>query len=169
MSTWDPVGVDGFSDVYSAAIVEACSDPSTFEAPNDAADTPLRVKWDENKVITKVEAGPDGKPVGKIAVPKEATIYNSKTKQWESSVEYKDLGNGTYDYVKNDNIVSYSEATSTYIYGKWHSGQPVTLADLMYASAFTYEWANRDSEDDLYYDEAYAATYQAFCQSARAG
>jgi len=36
MSSWDPVGVDGFSDVYSAAIVEACTDPSTFESPNAA-------------------------------------------------------------------------------------------------------------------------------------
>jgi len=53
MSAWDPVGVDGFSDVYSAAIVEACSDPSTFEAPNDASGYPLRVKWDENKSYNK--------------------------------------------------------------------------------------------------------------------
>ncbi len=100
MSAWDPVGVDGFSDVYSAAIIEACTDPSTFEAPNDAADTPLRVKWDEKKVITKVAAGPEGKPVGQIAVPKDAIIYNSKTKKWESGIEYKDVGDGKYDYVK---------------------------------------------------------------------
>ena len=169
MSAWDPVGVDGFSDVYSAAIVEACTDPSTFEAPNDAADTPLRVKWDEKKVLTKVETGPDGNLIGKIEVPKEATIFNSKTKQWESGIEYKDVGDGKYDYVKNDHITSYSEATSTYIYGKWHSGQPVTMADLMYATAFIYEWANKDSEDDRYYDEAYASQYQALLPITKGG
>lgn len=32
----------------------------------------------------------------------------------------------------------------------------------MYATAFAYEWANKDSEDDKYYDAAYASQYQAY-------
>jgi len=31
----------------------------------------------------------------------------------------------------------------------------------MYATAFAYEWANKDSDDDKYYDEAYASQYQS--------
>lgn len=163
MSSWDPVGVDGFSDVYSAAIVEACTDPSTFEAPNSAKDTPLRVKYDLKNVETKLAAGKEGEPpVGLIDVDKAALIYNSKTKKWETGVEYKDVGDGKYDYVKNAAIKSYSKlGDQQYIYGKWHSGQPVTLADIMYATAFAYEWANKDSDDDKYYDEAYASQYQS--------
>jgi peptide/nickel transport system substrate-binding protein len=163
MSSWDPVGVDGFSDVYSAAIVEACTDPSTFEAPNSAKDTPLRVKYDLKNVETKLAAGKEGEPpVGLIDVDKAALIYNSKTKKWETGVEFKDVGNGKYDYVKNNAIKSYSKLSNLeYIYGKWHSGQPVTIADIMYATAFAYEWANKDSDNDKYYDEAYASQYQS--------
>lgn len=162
MSSWDPVGVDGFSDVYSAAIVEACSDMSTFESPNSAKDTPLRVKYDLKNVETKVVVGKDGKPEGTIAVDPASIIFNSKTKKWETGVEYKDLGDGTYDYGKNANLKSYSKLSGLeYIYGKWHDGQPVTLADIMYATAFAYEWANKDSDDDKYYDEAYASQYQS--------
>ncbi len=162
MSSWDPVGVDGFSDVYSAAIVEACTDPSTFESPNSAKDTPLRVKYDLKKVETKVVAGKDGKPEGQIPVDPAALIYNSKTKKWETGLEYKDVGDGKYDYVKNNAMKAYSKLSDLqYIYGKWHSGEAVTLADIMYATAFAYEWANKDSENDPYYDEAYASQYQS--------
>ncbi len=163
MSSWDPVGVDGFSDTYSAAIIEPCSDPSTFESPNSAKDTPMRIKYDLKNVETKVAAGKEGEPpVGLIDVDKGALIFNSKTKKWETGVEFKDVGGGVYDYVKNSAIKAYSKLSNQqYIYGKWHSGQPVTLADIMYATAFTYEWANKDSPDDKYYDEAYASQYQS--------
>ncbi len=56
MSSWDPVGVDGFSDVYSGAITDPCSDPSTFESPNNASDTALRTKYDVKKVQTAPRA-----------------------------------------------------------------------------------------------------------------
>ncbi|MFQ3621468.1 MAG: ABC transporter substrate-binding protein [Spirochaetales bacterium] len=164
MSAWDPVGVNGFSDVYSTAIVSACTDPSTFEAPNDASDTPLRVSWDIHKVSTQIERSPKGKPLGKIPVPREAILYNSQTKQWESGIEYKETKPGTFEYVKINTPTAYSQVTSTYLYGNWHSGEPVTLADLMYAAAFAYEWANKDGEEDKYYDQAYASQYQPSLQ-----
>ncbi|GAB6277076.1 MAG: ABC transporter substrate-binding protein [Rectinema sp.] len=163
MSSWDPVGVDGFSDVYSAAIFGACTDPSTFESPNAAKDTPLRVKYDLKNVETKVTAGKEGEPpTGLIDVDKAAFIFNSKTKKWETGVEYKNVGDGTYDYVKNSAMKAYSKLSNLqYIYGKWHDGQPVTIADIMYAIAFAYEWANKDGDGDKYYDEAYASQYQS--------
>ncbi|HOK00006.1 MAG TPA: ABC transporter substrate-binding protein [Termitinemataceae bacterium] len=161
MSSWDPVGTDGFSDVYSAAIVEACTDPSTFEAPHNAKDTPLRVKYDLKKLETKIRAGKDGKPEGLIPVDPTAIMYNSRTKKWESGIVYKEVEPGKYDYVKETKPTTYSKLSDVeYIYGKWHSGQPVTIADIMYASAFVAEWANKDGENDPYYDEALAAQYQ---------
>lgn len=163
MSSWDPVGVDGFSDTYSSAIIEACTDPSTFEAPNNAKDTPLRVKYDLKNIETKVAEAKAGEPpTGLISVDKSAIIYDSKTKQWVSGVEFKDVGGGTYDYVKNDAMKAYGKLSNMqYIYGKWQDGQPVTLADIMYAIAFSYDWANKDSDSDKYYDETYASQYQS--------
>lgn len=162
MSSWDPVGVDGFNDVYSSAIVEACSDPSTFESPNSAKDTPLRVTYSLKNVETKLKAGEGGKPEGLIPVDSTAVIFNSKTKKWESGTEFKDMGEGKYDYVKNSDMKSYTKLGDLrYVYGKWHSGAPITVADIMYATAFPYEWANKDGAGDKYYDESYAAQYQA--------
>ncbi|MCX7024989.1 MAG: ABC transporter substrate-binding protein [Spirochaetes bacterium] len=169
MSAWDPIGVDGFSDVYSGAIVEPCGDSSTFEAPNSALDTPLRVKWDLTNVETKIQpdANGDGKPDGLIAVDPESITYNSRTKAWEKGLEYKDVGEGKFDYVKNDKIMAYSKATMSYLYGKWHSGQPITLADVMYASAFAMEWANKDGEGDKMYDETYASQFQPLLATSK--
>jgi len=162
MSAWDPVGTDGFSDTYSNNITDPTWDPATFEAPNNAKDTPLAVKWDLSKAVSKVAADKDGdgQPEGLIPVDKAATIYNSKTKKWESGVEYKLVGD-KYEYVKaTAPIMAYSQNEITYKYGKWHSGVPVTLADLQYATAFQYEWCNKDSENDKLYDEAFASNLQ---------
>ncbi|MBL8966121.1 MAG: ABC transporter substrate-binding protein, partial [Spirochaetaceae bacterium] len=161
MSAWDPVGTDGFSDTYSNNITDQTWDPATFESPNAAKDTPLAVKWDLAKAVTKVapDKNGDGMPEGLIPVDKAATIYNSSTKKWESGVEYKLVGD-KYQYVKSPAIVSYSQNVITYNYGKWHSGAPVTLADLQYSTAFQYEWANKDSADDKLFDEAYASNIQ---------
>lgn len=162
MSAWDPVGTDGFSDTYSSNVISACYDPPTFESPNSATDTALRAKWDPKKVETKVIAGKDGKPEGTIAVDPAAMIFNSKTKKWVTGVEYKNVdGKGTMDYVENKALKAYTKATTSYVYGKWHSGAPVSIADLMYATYFTYEWANKDSEDDKYYSESYGSQYQS--------
>ena len=103
MSAWDPVGVDGFSDVYASFIVDECTMREYFEAPNTAADTPYLLKWDLKDVKTNV--GPDttgdGKPEGIIDVPANAVKYDSATKTWEkvgpgvksySTAKYTDHG-----------------------------------------------------------------------------
>jgi len=143
MSSWDPVGVDGFSDVYSGAIVDPCSDPSTFEAPNSAADTALRTKYDFKSI--KVAEKLDGdKIVGMIPVPATAIKYDSATKTW------KPVGAG---------LTSRASGTGSYTGGKWHNGQAITFADVMYAGAFTTEWATEDGTGDKFYDASYSSQY----------
>jgi peptide/nickel transport system substrate-binding protein len=160
MSSWDPVGTDGFSDTYSS-IIQACTDPSTVEAPNNAKDTALRVKWDLKSIQTKIApGGANQPPVGKIAVAKDAVIYNSNTKKWESGVEYL-MKDGKPSYVKNDNIVTYTQEKTNYLYAKWHSGVMQDVSDIMYATAFQYDWATKDGEGDKNFDEAYASQYQS--------
>jgi len=160
MSSWDPVGVDGFSDTYSS-IVQACTDMSTNEAPNNAKDISLRAKWDPKTVQTKIVSGGAGKaPVGQIAVPANAIIYDSGKKAWVSGEKYVVNGSKA-TYEKDDHQTAYSKATTTYIYGKWHSGQPVTIADLMYSTAFVYDWATKDGPDDKSFDDGLASQYQS--------
>ena len=161
MNAWDPIGAQGFSDTYANNIARCVVDTSTYESPNAAAASPWRAQWDLKKLETKIAPDPKGgKPIGLLPVDPKAIIYNSKTKQWESGVEYKDLGNGVFDYVKNGAMVSYSKNVCTYVYGKWHTGQAVTMADLMYATAFNYEWATKDGDNDKFYDAAYSSNVQ---------
>jgi peptide/nickel transport system substrate-binding protein len=138
MSTWDPIGVDGFNDTYSNHIANPCYDPATFEAPNTALDTPLRVTW--SNVQTKLAYDADGNPVGKIPVPATAILYDSKSKS------FKPVGPGK---------TAFSTATYTYKWGAWHNGRPITIADIMYAQSFVVEWMNKDGEGDKYYDANY--------------
>ena len=49
---WDPVGVDGFKDMYSLFISAPTVDRATFVTPNTAEDAPLRASWSD--VLTKV-------------------------------------------------------------------------------------------------------------------
>ncbi len=146
-SAWNPVGVDGFTDAYSNNVIQGCTDRNSFESPVTALDTPWRVSWKE--VETKVTQGKDkdGKEalVGEIPVPEDAILYDSGAKAW------KKAGPG---------IFSFSRATYAYKWGKWHTGRPITIADLMYTQAFIVELMTRDGPDDKYYDSAYESAYR---------
>ena len=160
MSSWDPVGVDGFSDTYSS-VVQACTDMSTIEAPNNASDTQFRTKWNPKNVQTKVTASKTGgAPDGQIPVPATALIYDSGKQQWVSGEQYV-VKDGKASFVPASNLKAYTSATTSYIYGNWHSGQPMTIADLMYATAFVYDWATKDGPNDKNFEEGFASQYQS--------
>jgi peptide/nickel transport system substrate-binding protein len=143
MFAWDPVGTDGFSDGYVAPIRGAIVDNSTFEAPNTALTTKLRAVFDEKKLVTKVVAGKEGKPEGLVDVPETAVLFDSATKTW------KPVGKG---------VKAMTTGTAGYLFGKWHTGQPESFADIVYATAFAVEWATKDGEGDKYYDEPLSAS-----------
>ena len=145
MSSWDPVGVDGFSDVYSGAITDPCSDPATFESPNNAADTPLRTKYDVKKAKVAPKILADETMGGDIAVPATAVLYDSATKTWKA------VGSG---------VTAAVEATGSLIGGKWHNGEEISIADVRYAYAFPVEWATKDGEGDKFFDDAYSSQYK---------
>jgi len=138
MSTWDPVGPDGFNDAYSLAISQGLWDPGAFQSPSSAKDTPLRVSW--SNVQTKLVKGADGSPVGQIPVPAAAVLYDSASKS------FKPVGAGK---------TAFSTATYAYKWGAWHNNRPIGIADLMYAESFIVEWMTKDGEKDKYYDAAY--------------
>ncbi len=147
MSAWDPVGVDGFNDLFALNMAQPCTDMAGFEAPNSAIDTPNRAVWKD--VQTKFHpVTKDGKDAleGDIPVPENAILFNSANDTWEK------VGPG---------ITSYSKATYTYKWGKMHNGRPISIADIMYAQAFIYEWMTKDGDADKQYDSSYASTLSA--------
>lgn len=143
MSAWNPVGVDGFSDVYSGAIVDAISDPATFESPNNAKDTPLRTTYDVKSIKFDAVVEGDG-IVGRLQVPADAIKYDSATKTW------KPVGSG---------VTSWASGVGKHLPGKWHNGVEIGMDDVMYAGAFQVEWANKDGDNDKYFDDPYSAQY----------
>jgi len=166
MSAWDPIGVDGFSDTYSS-IIQACTDMSTIEAPNNAKDTMLRVKWSPKSLQTKIVSGGAGKaPLGQIPVPSTALIYDSAKQQWVSGEEYV-IKDGKGSYTAAPAKKAYSKVTASYIPGKWHSGQPITTADIMYANAFQFDWSTKDGADDKNYEDGYASQYQSSLETLK--
>lgn len=138
MSAWDPIGPDGFSDVYSNVIAGPLYDAPAFESPVSALTTPLRATWKD--VRSDVGRNGDGNVVGKIDVPSTALRYNSNTQKWEL------IGTG---------VKSMSVGTYNYIYGNYHNGMPVTLAAIMYANAFTEDWITKNGTDDRRYESTY--------------
>ena len=138
MGAWDPIGTEGFNDFYSLVIAQPLFDRASFESPASAIATPWRVIPEDVK--TEVDRDETGEVVGKISVSPEAIKYDSAKKEW-----YK-VGAGE---------TSMSVGTYSYLFGNFHHGRPMTIANVLYADAFITEWINKDGDDDRYYDAAY--------------
>lgn len=138
MHAWDPVGEDGFSDVYSLVCAKPVGMASMFESPATAMYTPLMAV--PRDVDTQVERDEADEVIGRIAVPPEAIIYDSGENAW------KPVGEG---------VTAMSTATYGFRFSKFHHGRKIGIADLLYADAFEVEWATQDGDDDKYYDAAY--------------
>lgn len=139
MSAWDPVGPDGFNDVYSQYIANPLTDEFMFESPVTAL-------ADNNRAIpVKVESRvhkENGKVVGDIKVPATALAWDSKNDKWVKVASGK---------------TAMSAATYKFRFSDFHHGIPMSLLDFMYADAFVREWVTKDGENDPYFDESYSS------------
>lgn len=108
-SVWNPIG--GFTDVYSVDIWRNVHDPPIWRHPFTGEPMPFRVEY---RVET---AGPSGR----LDVPPEAFIWNASTHSWVT------VGSG----VKARSKVTFNYAN--YLNSKWHHGQRVTMADIIYS------------------------------------
>ncbi len=141
MSAWDPVGTEGFNDVFSLVLEEPLYDQGMFESPSSAIPTALRtVPKDVDTKVHKDAA--TGKVVGDISVPTNAIKYDSGKKAWIK------VGTG---------VKAMSKCTYSFRFGNFHHGQPMGIADVLYAEAFIREWITKDGEDDKYYDAPYSS------------
>jgi peptide/nickel transport system substrate-binding protein len=145
MNAWDPVGTEGFNDVYASGIMAAACDPATFEAPNNAIDTPFSSKYDPASLKTAPQIQDDGSMGGTIQVPATAVLWSPETNTWKA------VGNG---------VTSAASGTGSIVSAKWQHGEDISIVDVRFAMAFARKWSTKLSEDDKFYDSTFASYYE---------
>lgn len=116
-STWNPVG--GLGDLYSADVWRHLHDPPLLTHPYAGLPMPFRAEF---RVET---AGPQGK----LPVPPEAVLWDAQRDQWRPvGPGVRATSRVTFDYAR-------------YYRSRWHHGEPIRPADLLYAIAQAYELA----------------------------
>lgn len=116
-TTWNPVG--GFGDVYSTDIWRNLFDPPLWNHPFSGLPQPFRAEFEVDT------AGPDGK----LPVPADAVMWDPAGKRWVAvGPGVEALSRVTFDY-------------RHYVGAPWHHGQPITLADVLYPIAQSFDRA----------------------------
>lgn len=116
-STWNPVG--GFRDIYSLDIWRPLHDPPLWRDPFTGLPIPFRADF------TVVTAGPGGK----LEVPRDAFIWDAAAGRWAPVPEgTKATSRAVFNYAK-------------YFTSKWHHGQPIGMADVLYSIHQTFDIA----------------------------
>jgi peptide/nickel transport system substrate-binding protein len=158
MSSWDPLGPDGFSDTYSAVYTRVLSDMETAPNPITGVYMPMRASW--TAPVVKFDGfDADGQLKGRIPVPARAVLWNARDQKWESGIVYADFKHdgSTYDYQKADKPMAAASATFAFKYGRWHDGRAVDINDYRYALAIPYDISVQKSGDDKVYEPSYAS------------
>jgi peptide/nickel transport system substrate-binding protein len=116
-TTWNPVG--GYGDVYSSDIYRNMVDPPLVNHPFTGLPMPFRASFEvENE-------GPEST----LPVPEDAVMWDAGADAWSP------VGSG---------ITATSRVTfdfSKYFVSSFHHGQQITVADVMYPLAQTFEFA----------------------------
>lgn len=151
MKPWDPIGVSGFSDVYTRNITQ-----NLFEM--HLKPTPLGTIAEVLAKLQYSKSAPyrdkDGTIKGKIPVPDDAEFYNHKTKKFEK------IKPGTK---------AVGEAKFKITMGTWHHGRKFDINDYIYASAFVSDWSYKDDDNDKEYNAQYAIYHQESLENIGVG
>ena len=140
-TTWNPVG--GFGDLYSVDIWNNVHDPPLWRDPFTGVPIPFRAEYE---VTT---AGPEGK----LDVPSDANLWNAEND------EFVPVGDGVQATSKV--IFDYSK----FFQSKWHHGQPITMADVVYTISQGFDRAL--DEDKSKIEFALAVTSKPFLETVR--
>ena len=140
-STWNPIG--GFGDVYSNDIWQNIHDPPLWRDPFTGVPIPFRATYE---VAT---AGPSGK----LDVPADAFLWDAEQEAF-APVEAgtRATSKVVFDY-------------SRYFQSKWHNGQPITMADVIYSIYQGFDLAF--DEDKSRVEFALAVTSRPFLETVR--
>lgn len=112
--------IAGFSWLYDVYAYYLVADPGVFPHPHTGIYIPVRADY------TVTTAGPDGK----LDVPVDALKYDL------SSEKFIPVGEG---------VKATSKVTFKFTLGKWHHGQPITKADILYGIAEVFKVASKES------------------------
>lgn len=116
-SIWNMV--DGFRDLYSVDIWRNLADPAMWRHPASAQPMPHRATYEVET------AGPEAK----LSVPKDAFLWDAAAR------EFRPVAPGT----KATSKVTLD--FSRYFQSRWHHGQPITMADLVYSIYYGFDMA----------------------------
>ncbi len=140
-TTWNPVG--GFGDLYSVDIWNNIHDPPLWRDPFTGVPIPFRAEYEVST------AGPEGK----LDVPSDAKLWDA------ANDEFVDVGSGIQATSKV--IFDYSK----FFQSKWHHGQPITMADVVYTISQGFDRAL--DEDKSKIEFALAVTSKPFLETVR--
>lgn len=138
LNAWDPVGVEGFNDLYAANIIQQATDPVGQNSPGAAVETPIFTQWSNVKTGVDFSTNPAG--VGTLVVPAQAVRWNSTTKEWASSGGEMAWAQGDFTLVTSD----------------FHDGTSFSLLDVAAAEGFQRNWSTEDFTGDPEFDSAYS-------------
>ena len=141
-TTWNPIG--GIGDVYSADIWRYLHDPAIWNHPHTGIPQPMRVDYEVETV------GPDRT----FDIPASAVEWNAGAKRWQSVGASKTATSKViFDYRK-------------YFQTKWHHGQPIEMADVIYSIAQTFDLAY--DSDKTRIEVAISVTARPFLETFKA-
>ncbi len=115
-TTWNPVA--GFGDVYSTDIWRGVTDPALWNHPFTGIPEPMRVTYEVET------AGADAT----LSVPSGAVMWDADSDRWVSAAGARATSRVVFDYSK-------------FFQAEWHHGVPISMADIVYAIAQSYELA----------------------------
>ncbi|MCO6040343.1 Ig-like domain-containing protein, partial [Thermococcus alcaliphilus] len=127
--------IGGISDVYSAVVWRVIYDSPMYTDLTTGTYIPVRCDYTVER--------------GNITVPSDAVIYNSTIDQWVAAHAGEPVKARIIYNCKLSN---------------WHDGHPMTMADVKYAAAFTWEWSTKDGDNDPYYDDKLASAAESLAK-----
>ncbi len=135
-STWNPQG--GFGDLYSSDIWQSLHDPPTARNPFTGVPVPFRAQY-------QVETSG---PQGKLDVPTAAIAWDAGAGSWRSvALGTKATSKVIFDYSK-------------YFQSKWHHGQRISMADVLYSIYQNFDMTYNDQKAKV--EVALAATRRPY-------
>ena len=140
LNPWDPVGTQGFNDLYAANIIQECTDPVGQNSPGAAVETQILTTWANVKTGVDFSTNPNG--VGTLVVPAESVSWDSTTKTWKSQ----------------GGQVAWAQGDYTLVPASFQDGTTLSLLDVAAAEGFVRNWATQDGANDPEYDSAFSTT-----------
>ncbi len=158
MQGWDPIYPYGYNDVWGSALTNPTRELSYNLKPNSGAYEMIRSTWKDIKTNFEFKKNADGidVPVGKIAVPATALAWDPVAKVW-GPVTMKDTLDPTIIHTAGKDLFTTTSSVNTWTHSKWHNGIMSDLSDIMYATAFAYDWSYQNGPEDKAFDEDFAS------------